>query len=258
MPVTHQLPAPMSSLQNFTHPARAAVIGASGGIGAAFVKELAADPTLEHIYALARTTARFHDARVTEHLLDFNSEASIEQAADRISQDGPLDLVVVATGILHRGDEIRPEKSLADVDAGQMADVLAINTIGPALVAKHFLPLLRADARTVFAVLSARVGSITDNRLGGWISYRASKAALNMVVKTLSVEQARKRPGALVVALHPGTVETGLSKPFTGRVDPQKLFSPTRAAEQLLDVIDALPADASGGFFAWDGKTIPY
>lgn len=238
-------------------PARAAVVGASGGIGAALVSQLVKNPAFEKIYALARSTTDFDHTGVTRQLLDFNSEASIQQAADQIRSEGPLDLVIVATGILHR-DDIRPEKSMADIDAAQMAQVLSVNTIGPALVAKHFLPLLRPEARTVFAVLSARVGSIADNRLGGWLAYRASKAALNMVVKTLSVEQARKRPESLLVALHPGTVKTNLSQPFTSRVADDKLFSPERAADQLLQVIANLPDNASGGFFAWDGKAIPF
>lgn len=248
----------MTTLHNFSRPARAAVIGASGGIGEAFVQQLAEDSAFEHVYALARSTTRFDQACVTRQLLDFNSEASIEQAAQNIHAEGPLDLVIVATGILHRGDDVQPEKSMADIDSAQMAQVLAVNTIGPALVARYFVPLLRPKSRTVFAALSARVGSIADNRLGGWLAYRASKAALNMVIKTLSVEQSRKHPQSLIVGLHPGTVKTSLSEPFTGRVPEDKLFSPQRAASQLLRVIDELPDDASGGFYAWDGKPIPY
>ncbi|MBT8084025.1 MAG: SDR family NAD(P)-dependent oxidoreductase [Woeseia sp.] len=244
--------------KNFHSPARTAVIGATGGIGAAFVSQLAKNSNFEKIYALARSTFHSEHSNVSSQLLDFASESSIETAAEQIRDDGPLDLIIVATGILHRGDEVQPEKSMADIDAKTMAEVLAVNTIGPALVAKHFLPLLRPKTRTVFAVLSARVGSIADNRLGGWLAYRSSKAALNMTVKTLSVEHARKRPESLLVGLHPGTVATNLSEPFTGRVAEDKLFSPERAASQLLDVIEHLPDDASGGFFAWDGKPIPF
>jgi NAD(P)-dependent dehydrogenase (short-subunit alcohol dehydrogenase family) len=239
-------------------PIHAAIIGASGGIGAALVRRLAERDGSGHIHALARSPVSFGLPQVTCQSLDFFSEDSIRQAAQEIRSAGPLDLVIVATGILHRDKLIQPEKSMADIDAAQMADVFAINTIGPTLVAKHFLPLLRPDSRTVFAAISARVGSIEDNRLGGWISYRASKAALNMVTRTLAVEQARRRPQSLVVSLHPGTVATALSKPFTARVAEDKLFSTERAAEQLLDVIDGLPDDASGGFFAWDGKRIPF
>lgn len=242
----------------FHSPARAAVIGASGGIGASLVSQLAADPSFERTYALARSPFSFDDPKVSKQHLDFESEPSIETAAGQIEGEGPLDIVIIATGILHRGDNIQPEKSMAEIDAAAMAQVLAVNTIGPALVAKHFLPLMRAGSRTVFAALSARVGSIADNRLGGWLSYRASKAALNMVVKTLSVEHARKHPESLLVGLHPGTVKTGLSQPFTQRMSEDKLFSPARAASQLLRVIDELPDDATGGLFAWDGKPVPF
>jgi NAD(P)-dependent dehydrogenase (short-subunit alcohol dehydrogenase family) len=136
--------------------------------------------------------------------------------------------------------------------------MFAINTIGPALVAKHFLPKLRRKQKTVFATLSARVGSINDNRLGGWASYRMSKAALNMLVRTIAIEQARSAPETVVVALHPGTVDTQLSKPFTKRVDASQLFSPECSAKQLLQVIDRLQAENSGGFYAYDHARIEY
>ena len=239
-------------------PARIAVIGASGGIGSAFTRQLSASHTTERVYALSRSGTSFADSNVTSHELDFDAEQSIAAAADLVAADGPLDLVIVASGILHGDDGLQPEKTMADIDARKMATVLSANTIGPALVAKHFLPLMRPKQRNVFAVLSARVGSIEDNRLGGWLSYRASKAALNMAIKTLAVEQARKNPQSILVALHPGTVDTGLSQPFTSRVAAGKLFSPEKSAQHLLAVIAALSADASGGFFAWDGQPIPF
>ncbi len=170
---------------------------------------------------------------------------------------GPVDLVIVATGILHRAS-ISPEKSMREMSANAMAEVFAINTIGPALVAKHFLPQLRRGSKSVFAALSARVGSIEDNRLGGWMSYRASKAALNMLIKTLSIEHGRRRPDSIIAGLHPGTVDTALSEPFQKNVPDGKLFTPAQSADYLLSVIDGLKASDTGGVFAWDGARIPY
>ena len=147
---------------------------------------------------------------------------------------------------------------MSQIDAESLAEVYSTNTIGPILVAKHFLPLLAKDRRSVFAVLSARVGSISDNRLGGWISYRASKAALNMALKTLSIEHARRWPQSVVAALHPGTVDTGLSQPFSSRVPGKQLFTADQAAGRLLSVVDQLRPEDTGGFFAWDGAQIPW
>ncbi len=162
--------------------------------------------------------------------------------------------MIVATGIL-QGDGIAPEKSSRELSADGLARYFAVNTIGPALVAKHFLPLL-SRGPAVFAALSARVGSIGDNRLGGWYGYRASKAALNMIVRTLAIELARTRPEAVCIALHPGTVDTGLSQPFQRGVPPGQLFTPQRSAEALLDVLAGLTPADSGGCFAWDGQRI--
>jgi NAD(P)-dependent dehydrogenase (short-subunit alcohol dehydrogenase family) len=166
-----------------------------------------------------------------------------------------LDLVVVASGLLH-SDRIAPEKSYRQLSAAAFEEYFAVNATGPALVAKHFLPLLRKDRPAVFAVLSARVGSIGDNLLGGWYGYRASKAALNMIVKTLAIELARTHPKAACVALHPGTVETDLSHRFRRGVPAEKLFSAEIAARHLLGVITGVSASDSGGIFAWDGAAI--
>ena len=245
-------------LSSLPSGARVAVIGASGGIGGAFVDALAADDGVKTAYAFSRSTPEMTEAMTKSCPIDLSDQQSIEAAANTASAEGPLDLVIVATGILHRGAELRPEKSLRDIDASALAEVLEINAIGPALVAKYFLPTLRRHSKTVFAVLSARVGSIGDNRLGGWLAYRMSKSAVNMLVRTVAIEQARSRPESIVVALHPGTVATGLSQPFTGRVDDKKLFAPEYAAEALLGVIDNLEQKDSGGFFAYDGSTIEY
>ncbi|QAY78785.1 SDR family NAD(P)-dependent oxidoreductase [Sphingosinicella sp. BN140058] len=229
------------------------MVGASGGVGAALAAAFADRGALVH--ALSRR-ADGGDQRVRRVAIDIEDEASIQRAAATVSQSGkPIDLVLVATGILH-GDGVAPEKTYRQISAEGMARTFAINTIGPGLIAKHFLPLLPVHAPSMMAMLSARVGSIGDNRLGGWYSYRASKAALNMIVRSLAIELARTRPLTACVALHPGTVDTKLSQPFQRGVPADRLFSPQTAARQLIDVIEQLPADASGKLFAWDGREI--
>jgi len=167
----------------------------------------------------------------------------------------PLRLLIDATGLLH-GQGLQPEKSWQQLDPVQMAQAFAINAIGPALLMKHFLPLLPLEGRAVFATLSAKVGSIGDNQLGGWYSYRASKAALNQLVRTAAIELRRRQPQALCVALHPGTVATDLSAPFakTGL----QVQAPGHAAARLLGAIDGLQAADSGGFFNHDGSALPW
>ena len=222
----------------------AVVIGASGGIGAALVEALREEDV--PVRGFARSfTGREH--------LDLTDDASIAAAAATVT--APPALIVVATGMLHDA-EMRPEKSMGELDAAMLVRQFAVNAIGPALVARHFLPLQPRTGRTVFAVLSARIGSISDNRLGGWYGYRASKAALNQFVRTLAIEQRRRNDRSIVVALHPGTVDTALSRPFRAGVGDDQLFTPSRAAVQLLDVIDGLRPGDSGKLFAWDGAAI--
>lgn len=187
---------------------------------------------------------------------DLGDETSIADAAEKM-RDDPPDLVIVATGVLTLADGTGPERSFKAIDGAAMARVFAANTIGPALIAKHIFPLLPRDRRCVFAALSARVGSIGDNRLGGWHSYRASKAALNMLVRNFAIELARTHKQGVVAALHPGTVDTSLSEPFQGNVPDQQLTEPSQAAENLLSVIDGLTPEDSGGHFDWKGEAIP-
>ncbi len=215
---------------------KTAIIGASGGIGRALAD------ALEEEGAVVR--------RFSRPELDLLDEATVAAAA---AAAGAPELVIVATGILHDGND-GPEKSIAALDPAWLARQYAINTIGPALVAKHFLSVMPKQGRSVLAFLSARVGSISDNRLGGWYGYRASKAALNQLIRTLAIEDKRRNERGIVVGLHPGTVDTRLSKPFqqAGR----DLFKPDRAAVQLLDVIDGLKPQDSGRLFAWDGAEI--
>lgn len=237
---------------------RCAVFGSGGGIGGAIVDDLLTRHAGATIYAGSRAEQDDTDPRVRPFQYDLGDEQTIAQAAREIGDEGPLDLVVVATGILQDEPDVRPEKTWAAIDADAMAKVFAINTIGPALIGKHFLPLLNAEGSARCAFLSARVGSIGDNGLGGWHSYRASKAALNMLVRNFAIELRRTNRGAVVAALHPGTVDTGLSQPFQRNVPAGKLFTRERAARQLLEVIEGLGRDDSGGFFAWDGSPIPW
>ena len=224
----------------------ALVIGSSGGIGAAVAEALAAMPNCSQVVELSRRNRSDFD------LTDEASIAAI--GAEWANEERRFDLIFDATGALSiegRG----PEKSLSAIDAHVMARAFAVNAIGPALLLKHFSPLLAENTKSVFATLSARVGSIGDNRLGGWYSYRASKAALNQLVKTASIEIARKLPEAACLALHPGTVETPLSQPFaSGRYT----HSPSEAARNLLDVIDRANPEQSGSLLAYDGSEIPW
>jgi NAD(P)-dependent dehydrogenase (short-subunit alcohol dehydrogenase family) len=231
----------------------ACVFGASGGIGSAFVAKLATDPAVAVVHAGARSV-RKAAGTVRPFVFDLNDEASIEAAAQKI--EAP-DLTIVATGMLHSSGN-QPEKSLRAQTPQAYANAFAVNAIGPALIAKHVLPQLPKDRRSVFAVLSARVGSISDNRLGGWHAYRASKAALNMIVRNLAIEMARTHPQAIIVALHPGTVDTELSRPFQRGVAPGKLFTADYAAGRMLEVLGNLTPEDSGHLYAWDGARIPF
>ena len=223
----------------------ALVLGASGAIGSALTAQLRDDPRCAKVLALGRSSTP---------AVDFDAPATIAEAAHSLAPQGPWNLLLVATGMLH-GPTGTPEKRLAGLRAEHMAASFAVNTIGPALALAHFAPQLAQGERSVVAVLSAKVGSIGDNRLGGWYSYRASKAALNMVVKTAAIELARTHPQAVVAALHPGTVDSALSAPFRGT----KIWRPARdAAHDLLTVIDGLQPQDSGGFWAYDGQRLPW
>ncbi|MEM7444884.1 MAG: SDR family NAD(P)-dependent oxidoreductase [Pseudomonadota bacterium] len=224
---------------------RAVIVGATGGIGSALYQSLEADENCSKCVGLGRSTWPATD------LLD---ETSIQKASSLLSKDAPFHLIIDATGLLH-DDEVMPEKTIDGVDPTAMARSFAVNATGPLLLLKHFRKLLPRDEPSVFATISARVGSISDNQLGGWYGYRASKAALNMFVKTASIEIARKRPQAICLALHPGTVRTELSKPFAGK---RALLEPDEAAERLLSVVGQSTVGDNGSFFAHDGQRIPW
>lgn len=233
----------------------ACVFGASGGIGAALVDALAARADIALVHAGARGPGPAR-AKVRPFRFDLTDETSIAQACATMTP--APELVIVATGGLRFADGAGPEKSVRAIDPERMAQLFALNTIGPALIAKHIAPLLPRTRRSVLAVLSARVGSIGDNRLGGWHSYRASKAALNMLWRGVAIELRRTHLQAVVVALHPGTVATALSHDFQGNVPEGRLTTPDAAAANLLSVIDGLSSSDSGGFFAWDASPIPF
>ncbi|WP_425229883.1 SDR family NAD(P)-dependent oxidoreductase [Sphingomonas sp.] len=222
----------------------AVVIGASGGIGAALVEALAGEGVAVRSFARSFAGA---------DRLDLTDEPSIAAAAASLAT--PPDVVLVATGLLHEGDD-GPEKGIAALDPVWLARQYQVNAIGPVLVAKHFLPAQPRTGRSVFAALSAKVGSIADNRLGGWYGYRASKAALNQLIRSAAIEQRRRNERSIVVALHPGTVDTPLSRPFQANVAADQLFAPGRAAVQLLDVLDGLRPGDSGRLWNWDSTEI--
>jgi NAD(P)-dependent dehydrogenase (short-subunit alcohol dehydrogenase family) len=227
-------------------PLTIAIIGISGAIGSALADRYRDQGA--HVIGFSRSPA---DANQWQHL-DYADESTIAAAA---ASAGSLDRIIVATGLLH-SEALSPEKALKHLSTEALTTSFLTNCVGPALVAKHFLPCLRKDRPGVFAALSARVSSISDNRLGGWHSYRASKAALNMIIRGAAIETARTHKKAAVVGLHPGTVDSALSKPFQARVPEGKLFSPEFSAEALINVVENLQAKDTGKLFAWDGQEI--
>ncbi|MDP1673244.1 MAG: SDR family NAD(P)-dependent oxidoreductase [Burkholderiales bacterium] len=225
----------------------ALLFGASGGIGSALSKRLRADSRFAGVVALSRSGSP---------PLDLLDEASIAAAADNVAAMGlDLRLLIVATGVLE-GEGCFAEKSWRHLDAQALAQSFAVNTIGPALLIKHFMPLLPRSGRCVFAALSARVGSIGDNRLGGWYGYRAAKAALNQILRSAAVELKRSRPEAICVALHPGPVDTGLTAGFGKH--GLEVQTPDIAAARIINTFDRLRAADSGGFFDQHGRGIPW
>ncbi|WP_430422839.1 SDR family NAD(P)-dependent oxidoreductase [Phenylobacterium sp.] len=230
------------------------VVGA-GGIGRALAQAMAADPAYDRVLVIARRPVETPGAELI--LADLLDDDAMDRAAQAIADAGRPSRVIVATGVLH-GPGLSPEKTMRALTAEALTEVLRVNAVGPALVARRLLPLMPRDRPSAFAAISARVGSIGDNHLGGWYGYRASKAALNMLIRTLAVEHRRTHPLGLCVALHPGTVDTALSAPFQRGVAPERLFTPEVSAAALMQVLDGLGPDASGGFYAWDGAEIPW
>ncbi|WP_310621375.1 Rossmann-fold NAD(P)-binding domain-containing protein [Flexibacterium corallicola] len=234
---------------------QAAIFGASGAIGSALLSHLNAQNRFDRIHAVSRSllpptlhfqTMQFH------HLKADNLKA----CCDRITESGPLSLVIVTSGVLQT-PTASPEKSAGDINISSMQEIFSANTFFPAAILSHLLRVMPRKQPYSFAALSARVGSISDNHLGGWYSYRASKAALNMVIKTASIEATRLNPRSVIVGLHPGTVASPLSHPFQRFVPKGKLFTPEFSAACLWRVLDGLTPKETGKCFAWDGKEVP-
>jgi NAD(P)-dependent dehydrogenase (short-subunit alcohol dehydrogenase family) len=248
---------------------QAFVQGASRGLGLAMTQTLLRRGDFARVFATARDPERseglaalareFGEALVLLPL-DVCDDKSIASAAERTAAaTDRLHLVINAAGVLH--DEslgLQPEKRLEHVRPESLRRAFEVNAIGPLLVARHFLPLLRHDERSVLANVSARVGSIEDDRLGGWYAYRGSKAAQNLFTRNLSIELKRRAPRCICVALHPGTVDTALSRPFQGSVPPGQLFDARDAAARLIDLLESLGPEDTGSFLAYDGSSIPW
>ena len=249
-----------------TEPTTALVTGSSGGIGLALVEALLQNSALTRIYAGCRqpdaapalVALAAGDSRLTLLTLDVTDSTPLQGAVADIDTQAGLDLVINTAGILHANNGMRPEKRLGDIEAHHLQTAFDVNAAGAMRLAQACEPLLKHSSGARFVSLSARVGSIGDNRMGGWYAYRASKAALNMLIKTLAIEWARARPPIICAALHPGTVATDLSAPFTKDRKASAVFTSAEAARYLLTVIAGLMPEHSGGFYAWDGQKIPW
>ena len=228
------------------------IIGSSGAIGSGLVTYLTEKNLIKQLRTVSRQQETWSHACITHHVV---SRYDDENALASIAAESQYDLVLVATGLLH-GHDIKPEKALRDITVTAFNAVFHANSTTPALIMKHFLPRLIPQKRAIFGALSARVGSISDNNLGGWYAYRASKSALNMIVKTASIEVARRHKHAIIVGLHPGTVDSRLSEPFKKNVKPNSLFSGAYAAQKLVSVINTLTPEQSGRCFAWDNSEV--
>lgn len=249
-----------SQIQSEHDSTAALVVGASQGIGLEFVRQLL--PRVDRLYATYRNPEAelltIDSPKLRCLPLDITDETQIAATIAEIQAETPaLQMVINCVGILHDGP-IQPEKSLRQINADQLLRYFQINSIGAVLLAKHIQLLLKHPHRSIYATISAKIGSIGDNQLGGWYGYRASKAALNMLMRTASIEYKRSCPRAIVVMLHPGTTDTRLSRPFQRNVPPEKLFSVERTVRQLLTVLDSLQESDSGEFFSWDGSRLPW
>jgi NAD(P)-dependent dehydrogenase (short-subunit alcohol dehydrogenase family) len=247
--------------------AKALIVGASQGIGLGFVRALLKQDNIAKVYATYRrqetasellTLQAKHEDRLECLQVDITDESQIETALKQIQQSvKQLHLVIYCVGVLHT-DNLSPEKSLKQIQPENLIYSFQVNSIGAVLLAKHLMPLFNKSDDSIFACISAKVGSIGDNRLGGWYGYRASKAALNMFLKTTAIEYSRRCPKTIVVALHPGTTDTQLSQPFQKNVPPDKLFPVEHTVSLLSKVIAGLEIKNSGQFFAWDGSQLPW
>ncbi|HEX4872091.1 MAG TPA: SDR family NAD(P)-dependent oxidoreductase [Nevskiaceae bacterium] len=260
--------AALTLLATLPAGAEALVVGASRGIGLALAQRLAGAPGLSRLWLASRHPAEVaalqalaadHPQQVRLLGLDLEDDASLEAVGATLAAAGArLHLVLSTVGVLQQLPGLRPERRLADLQRAALSHSLAVNAIGPALLLRALADRLCHGERALFASLSARVGSIGDNRLGGWYSYRAAKAAQNQLIHTAAIELARRSKALVCVTLHPGTVDTELSRPFQSGVAAERLFSPLQSADYLLAVLAGLTPAESGGFYAWDGQPIPW
>ncbi len=232
------------------------IVGASGGIGHAVLDVHRTQKPDRSVLALSRSTLGSSHSSIHTGTIDLEDPDTIEAAISHVP-DKSIDFAFIATGVLH-GASFGPEKATKMLNAETMQKVMMINTIGPALMLKALLPKMVRDSRAVIGAISARVGSIGDNRLGGWHSYRASKSALNMIIKTVAIEAARTHPQLIITGLHPGTVVTDLSEPFRSTIPKERLFTPDYSATRMLEVLDQLNPQDSGNCFAFDGSRVPF
>lgn len=232
-----------------------ALFGASGGLGQAFLNLFCDLEEVSEIYSYSRSNISPRHKKHRPFNLAEYSDLCLNQAAKQQMGKPPFDLILATTGLLHQ-EGIYPEKSLKEFSLETVLPLLEANTFTPALIAKNFIPLLNHQQRSIFAALSARVGSISDNHLGGWYSYRLSKAALNMFIKTAAIEYSRKNKQGILLGLHPGTVDTELSKPFQKSVPKDKLFSPEQSALYLWGVLQKATAEQTGRLYDWQNKEI--
>jgi NAD(P)-dependent dehydrogenase (short-subunit alcohol dehydrogenase family) len=231
-----------------------AIIGSSGAIGRAFLDAYIADKEISNIYSISRTEVELNDERIIHINIDVTDEVSVKAAASKIGENR-LDKLIVATGILHT-ELFGPEKSIKDIKIENFVKIFSVNAFGPALIGKYFLPLMKKDKKSIAAFLSARVGSISENKLGGWYAYRASKSALNQIIKNFSIESKRTNPTGIIIGLQPGTVKSKLSEPFQKNVKKGKLLLPKDSVKSLIRVIENVMQNDSGKIFDWKGEEI--
>ena len=231
-----------------------AIIGSSGAIGRAFLDAYIADKDISNIYSISRTEVKSNDKRIIHINIDVTDEVSVKAAASKI-EENRLDRLIVATGVLHT-KSFGPEKSIKDIKIENFVKIFSVNTFGPALIGKYFLPLMTKDQKSIVAFLSARVGSISENKLGGWYAYRASKSALNQIIKNFSIEAKRTNSSGIIIGLQPGTVKSKLSEPFQKNVKEGALISAEESVTKLFKVIEGSSNIESGCLLSWDGQVI--
>ena len=247
-------------------PHFALINGANRGLGLGFVKRLLQEPD-NTVIAVCRNVAESTElcqleeqnpSRLLSYSADSTEESALENLSQKLRERIPrLHLLLNCVGYLHNAQH-GPEKSLRQINAEQLMESIRVNTLPTVLLAKHFQRYFKHEEPSTLAAISARVGSIEDNRMGGWYSYRSSKAALNMMIRNIAIEYHRSCPNTKVLALHPGTVDTRLSEPFSKNVAPEKLFSVDYSVQQLLEVLQSSARSPQGAFYAWDGERLPW